>query len=487
MSVFTSEWARYGGGEKAPINGVSDATLVRKLQRYKRNVAKRYRAVFNDSIQKNLPSGKLLISRKLDGELWYLVKKEGEVALCANNGRALRGIEVVEEAERLLEGVESGIVAGELFAMPEEEGRERVHHVARALAEDERAKMLGYRAFDVLELEGEDAQNWLYYRRLERLRELFGAGNRVNVVETREGESGDALSLYDKWVLKEGGEGLVVRSEHGFIFKIKPSFTLDAVVLAFGERKIGGAAQIRELTVGLRREDGSFHILGTVGSGWKEVERLQWHEKLSRRVVPSSFRMANKEGTLCRFVRPEVVVEIKCTDLVVSDASDVPIGRMTLQYDEEEGYRATGPLPLVSMLYPVFVRERADKTIDVGDIGLDQVYRHVVFEDRESEAERVELPRAEVLSRRVFSKTSRGNLMVRKYVAVKTNKEEVEPLYAPYVVHFTDYSSGRKDALTTSLRVAGSMEGLEKHIEEWMEKNIKRGWNEVRVEEVAEA
>ena len=45
-------------------------------------------------------------------------------------------------------------------------------------------------------------------------------------------------------------------------------------------------------------------------------------------------------------------------------------------------------------------------------------------------------------------------------------------------VHFTDFSDTRKDPLQTSLRVASSPESLQTHIDEWLEKNIKRGWNE---------
>lgn len=487
MSVFSDEFEEYSTGRKAPIRGIKDQALARKLSRYKRNVAKRYRVAFNDNIQRNLPSGPLWISKKIDGELWYAVKKDGEVALCAHNGRVVQGIPVVDEAEKLLADTGDAIIAGELFALPDEKDqRPRVHHVARALSDGDRAKTLAFRAFDIVELDGEDWQSKEYELRLEKMEALLN-GKRVAVATTIKGEAGDALKCYNDWVLKDGMEGVVVRSEHGFTFKIKPTFTIDAVVLAFGERTISNATQIRELTVGLRREDGSFHILGTVGNGWKEVERLQWHEKLAELVVPSSFRMANREGTLCRFVRPEVVIEIKCYDLVVSDASDEPVRRMTLSYDEEEGYAATGPLPLASMLYPIFLREREDKTTDIGDIGLDQIYRHVPFDDRDSEPDTIDLPTSEIVSRRVFTKESKGNVMVRKFVALETNKTETDSRYPPFVVHFTDYSPTRKSPLKTSLRVAGSRETLQTHIDAWLEKNMKRGWNEVGAEELEPA
>lgn len=478
--TLTTAYEPYGPGELAPIGSLSDDRLHKKLTRYKRNVAKRYRVVFNDSIQRGLPTGPLWISKKVDGELWFLIKEGDEVALCAFNGRVLRGVPVVDEAAKHLAGVDQAIIAGELFALPDDgAARPRVHHVARALGDGTRAPTLAFRAFDLVELDGDDWQDKTYDLRLEKMQALFKGGRRAAVVTTETGESGDAVRYYNDWVEKEGLEGLVVRSEHGFTFKIKPSFFIDAVVLAFGERSIGSATQIRELTVGLRREDGSFHILGTVGNGWKEVERIQWYEKLSPLEVKSSYRMANREGTLCRFVKPEVVIEVKCTDLVVSDASDNPVRRMTLQYSEETGFDATGELPLVSMLYPIFQRERADKTTDLADIGLDQIFRHVDFEGRGEEPETLSLPASETIDRKVFTKETKGNIAVRKYVAVKTNKEDIDPRYAPYVVHFTDFSDTRKDPLQTSLRVASSPESLQVHVDEWLEKNIKRGWNEV--------
>jgi len=47
----------------------------------------------------------------------------------------------------------------------------------------------------------------------------------------------------------------------------------------------------------------------------------------------SSFRMASRDGSLCKFVRPEIVVEIQCNDLIDSAANDIPIRRMTFNYE----------------------------------------------------------------------------------------------------------------------------------------------------------
>ncbi|MFU8805519.1 MAG: hypothetical protein ACNA8W_17030, partial [Bradymonadaceae bacterium] len=230
-------------------------------------------------------------------------------------------------------------------------------------------------------------------------------------------------------------------------------------------------AQIRELTVGLRRDDGSFHILGTVGTGFSDMERMEWYQKLAPLEMPSSFRMANREGTLCRFVRPEVVIEIKCSDLVSVGSTDAPVRRMTLKYDEKDGWEALGNMPFVSMLHPVFLRERTDKSVDAGSVGLDQVYRHIPFDDRDGQVEEADLPRAEIMRRGVYIKETKGSVAVRKYVALATNKSDVDPDYPPFVVHFTDYSPNRKQPLQTSLKVAGTTDSVDGHIASWLEDN----------------
>lgn len=480
MSVFADEWTDFGGGRRAGVGALKDAALHTKLKNYKKLVAKRYRVVFPDNIERYLPDGDLWISTKIDGELWFLIKHQGEVALVAYNGRVVQGIPVAAEAAKLLADAPDMIIPGELFGLPPEGGRPRVGHVATALHNDDRAKTLGFKAFDLLEVDGED---WLYqsYRdRYEKLTALLGDGKRCAVVTTVEGEKADASQYFSEWVKSEKFEGVVARSEQGITYKIKPFITLDAVVIAFGERQEDGKTQVRELTLALLRDDGTMQILGTVGNGMDEGDRVTWHKRLSEIEVQSSFRMANREGTLCRFVKPEIVVEVKVSDIVDTDSRDLPVRRMALKYDEQNGYSALGTLPIVSLIHPVLVGERSDKLIDGGSVGLDQVYAHVPFAGRDLKASARDLAQSEVFERRVWTKSARGGgLAVRKLVAFATNKAEEDPNYPPYVAFFTDFSPGRKEPLQTDMRVGATKDSIEAHVAAWVEKNVKRGWEEV--------
>lgn len=479
MSVFAEEWVDYADGRRAGVGALTDQDLNAKLKNYKKLVAKRYRVVWPDNIDRFLPDGNLWISTKIDGELWFLVKNQGEVALVAYNGRVLQGVPVVAEAEKLLEDAGDIIIPGELFALPPDGGRPRVGHVSTALHDDDKAKTLGFKGFDLLEEDGEDWLYKSYEERFGRLEDLLGDGKRCALVTTVEGEKSDASEYFAEWVKSERFEGLVVRSEQGITYKIKPFITLDAVVIAFGERQEEGQAQVRELTLALLRDDGTYQILGTVGNGFAEGDRVQWHKRLSKIEVPSSFRMANREGTLCRFVEPKIVVEVKVSDIVDTDSRDLPVRRMALSYDEEKGFAALGTLPIVSLIHPILVGEREDKEVDQGSVGLDQVFSHVPFAGRDAKATAKDLSKSEILDRKVWTKEMRGGgTGVRKYVAFATNKAEEDPNYAPYVAFFTDFSPSRKSPLKTDMRVASDKDGIEAHVAAWVEDNIKRGWHE---------
>lgn len=466
---WSAAFTPYGGGRKAPVGALADPVLLDRLQRYKRQVAKRYRVLEAGRIESGLPKGTLWISPKLDGELWFLVKRAGEVALCAYNGRILQGLPFLDQLAAGLGQTGDLIVAGELLA-PIGEGRPRSHHLATALAEERHAQSLAFHPFDLVEDGEAEALGRPYGERLERLRHLFGEA----VVATVTGEASTAASHYREWVAAGRHEGLVVRSEQNLTFKIKPHFTIDAVVIAYGQRLVGDSRQLRELSLALVRDDGSFQVLGSVGTGFSEEDRLAWHQRLGAREVPSSFRMANSEGTLSRFVRPELVVEVRCSDLLVSDAEDQCIRRMTLGWDPATGWRPMGEAVTAALLHPVFVRERSDKRVDAGDCGLSQLTSRVQFEE---EAQVVTGPSgtATVLQRAVWSKETKGQVAVRKYVLIQTNKPDRD--HPPLVLFCTDFSPGRAEPLQTTLRTAATRAEAEVQIAAWVEENVKKGWN----------
>lgn len=468
--VWSKAFVPYGGGHKALPRGLDDAGLLDRLVRYKRQVAKRYRVLESGQIERALPKGQLWLSPKLDGELWFLVRRAGDLALCAHNGRVLHGIPVLVGLAPVLASAPDFIVAGELLA-PIFEGRPRSPHVATALGDERHARALTFHPFDLVEEGTADAQAAPYAQRLARLRAWFGE---ERVIPTVVGDAAQAAGYYREWVAAGKHEGLVARSEQNITFKIKPHLSLDAVVVAYGERLVGESRQLRELSVALVRDDGDFQILGTVGTGFSEEDRVAWLARLSAMPADSSFRMANSEGTLSRFVRPECVVEIRCSDLLDTDGEDQPIRRMALSYDPERGYAPRGECPTAVMLHPTFVRERTDKRVDAGDVGMGQITSRLSLDVGPVEAAG-ESATAQVLARGVWTKETKGLLAVRKYVLIQTNKAGRD--FPPLVLFATDFSPGRAEPLQTSLRTAHTREAADRQIALWIEENIKKGWN----------
>ena len=86
------------------------------------------------------------------------------------------------------------------------------------------------------------------------------------------------------------------------------------------------------------------------------------------------------------------------------------------------------------------------------------------------------LPASEVLRREVYVQHKGDKHGVRKLLVFQTHKEALDASYPAYVVHFTDYSAGRKDPLKRTVRLAPTAEAAEALAEDLLQANIKKGW-----------
>jgi hypothetical protein len=272
-------------------------------------------------------------------------------------------------------------------------------------------------------------------------------------------------------VTRQGHEGIVVRTTENQIHKIKPEISIDAAVVGFTERTRGGVA---ELLLALMRPAGNFQLIGRVDIGFKEAERYELSRTLTPLVVQSNYLAASRAGALFRFLRPEVVVEVKCNDLLSIRSSGEPVRRMALTYNQDS-WQPIRPMPAISLINAVFLRTRNDKMVSPDSIRMSQVNDLVPIEIPDITGS-IQLPCSTVLRREVFSKVVNGQLCVRKLVAWKTNKDKIDPLYPAYVVFFTDFVPGRSAPLKTDVRVASGLEKIGVLADTWLSENITRGW-----------
>ena len=388
MSLFTNDGARpMGKGEQCPAGSVTDSELAAMLRGYKRSVASRYRSVVQEELATHLPPGKLLVSPKIDGELWFLVLDGAQAFFASPKGRVITGdVPVLKEALKALKRSEGRtIIAGELFAIKGKgsKGRPRVGDLANAMGGGEKAATdrIAFAAFDSL-MGGDSEANGsipVYKDRLDMLERLLDGGKRLKAVKTESVAGGPAVEgLFEQWVEGGRGEGLVIRSGDNFVYKAKPTINVDAAIIGY-TLSSEDANKVGSLLLGMMREDGTFQVIGSCGN-MPDDQRFAFLKQLAKEGCDSNYRHANSKGALYQFVKPTTVVEVRLTDIQSEDSSGDPVMRMVLERDGDN-WRAVRQFPGASILHPVFVRVRDDKTVSKTDIRVAQLLERCLVED----------------------------------------------------------------------------------------------------------
>lgn len=445
----------------------SDSVLKPLIDTYRQVVAQRYTPCAPSDLNRMLAAPPYYVSRKVDGELWFLAATDHGNQLIAANGRVATGAAPVLSVS-LPRGT---VLAGELHAPGE--GRERVGAVTAGLAAG--GEQLAFAAFDLIAHGEQTWRDLPYPARTELVRSLLPAEGPVFALEVKvlDGQA-DVAGLFTDVVVKGQAEGLVVRCSDGRALKVKPELTVDLAILGYTVRESGRGTEVRSVLLGLCTPAGTWVPVGTSGNFIDEVDRVALHTLLESLTIESPFRRAASTGQLYRITRPEVLLECRVLDIQSEDARGRSIRQPELAYT---GARADviGQVAALSLLNPIVQRLRSDKA-DVRDgARWDQIADRVAAPSATT-ASAVEV---EVIRRQVWTKTGKDKTDVRKLVVWKTNRELDDPTYPAFVVHWTDYSAGRKTPLTREVRPAASREAAQALAEAMIAENIKKGWEPV--------
>jgi AAA+ superfamily predicted ATPase len=469
-------WQALGDGYLAPAGSVTDPAVVARVVAYKRDVAGAYRSVSPGAVETALPPGPCVVSEKVDGETWFLHRADGTTTLVSPAGKAITAVPLTHEADTLLAGW-SGLLAGELYAACDG-GRPRVFDLHAALGGGEQAQVdrLRFAAFDLL-LDGTtDATRTPFADRVDRLHELLQGGHLLHAASFETVTSPTEIAaVFERVVTHGGAEGVVVHARDDRIFKVKPEIALDAVVVAYA----GTATGVSELLLALLAPDRRYQHLGRVRLGWSHDESRDLAARLGPLACASTYRTATDHGSIHRWVRPALVVEVRCNDLLAVDTRDQAIRRMRLDYDQAIGWSPLGPTPSVSLINAVFLRVRDDKRAQRPDVRFEQV-TDLVEVATPLPVDPAALGAPETIRREVYAKLMSGGLAVRKLVAWRTNRT-ADPAWPAFVVHFTDYAPDRNQPLKTDVRVASNETVLHALADDWLAANVKRGWDAVSV------
>jgi hypothetical protein len=459
-------------------NGIADAVLADieladQLATYRRRVAGNYHPLPPDEIAK-LPNGQMWVSEKVDGGLWFLVSQGGETFLANPQGSVIAGdIPVISQAGKLSDGT---IIAGELHAKVEGR-RARVGDLAAAMGGGASAKTetIAFTAFDLVQEAG-SAELGGYTDRLSKIQTLINPSENLSVIATEAPTTASEVkALFEARVASGEAEGLVVRLETGLIYKLKPEVKLKMAIVAYTV-KADQPEMVRSILLSLIKDDGSHQILGGCGNLGSEDDRKSLLTKLQALKAESTARYASDGGGLYTFVKPELVAAVTVTDLqsLLSDGS--PANGMLVQYSKG-GWSSFGMHPAPKLIHPVMTGVVSGAKADQGTAGYDQVADYLPPAKKDQVSGK--LPESTVIRRDVWTKTAKGATAVRKLLVWKTNKEQADPSYPAYVVHWTDYSAGRATPLDRDIRLAPDEKSALSIAEELISENIKKGWEKM--------
>jgi hypothetical protein len=447
-----------------------------EVEQYRTLVASRYQAISPNDINKVISGNEFQLTRKYDGEFWYLLTNGKKSELIAPNGRRIIGkLPILDLAEKLASG---WLFAGELFVSREGK-RERVGDISQILSQGEKAdtKQLTFGVFDWVKSNDSHWKDVALHDRRKIIDELITTKENLIVIPSVTVKSTSEISsFYTEKVEKEKAEGIIVKSDDGRIFKVKPGIDLDVVVIGFTEREVeNGSKEIRSLLTGLMKEDGTVIPIGATSNISESVSRVDLHKKLSSLVIPSQYRQSSGSGQLYQFCKPEVIIEIKAVDIQSEDSQARPIKQVALKLDDKIGWQVIGKSNAASLSNIFLVRIREDKPVDATSVRFAQISDYLPVS---AEISKIDVEH-KIIKREVWVKKTADKTDVRKLVVWKTNKEDLDPSYPAFVVHWTDYSSTRKAPLSREVRPLNDEKTALALAEEMITENIKKGWEKV--------
>ena len=479
----------------AVTGGVTDRVLLDVGARYEESLSRNLSSLHPDEIPKRFGGIKeLLWSTKYDGEgvLVFYDKDQDYFAFTAPSGRARVGLPALDELAKKLKkaGVGKALLRGELY-LPVEKGERRptIADVVRAsFATDEtQVAKLRIALFDILMLDGEDMRDdaGSFRKEWDKLEELVGTGAK-DQAHRAEGAviQGKEIEKIFADKVKEGEEGLVIRLlDKADGFKIKPKQTVDCVVMGYVEGEVDGAIGVTSLFGALnyptkgKDKEIVFQSFARVGSGFGNELRQELLRQLKPLKVDNPIPMTDSDGRPVWFVKPDLIFEMNGEDLIPADSGKKPRRTQAFSWDEKKGtYAYSGLAPCPRLVFPTFSKMREDKDLDAGGARIEQV-----MEKAKPPAKRAEGPKApKVVRRTVYRKGD----AVRKLVVTERAADDET---IPFVIYFTDFSPARKDPLKVTTQYALSKKRRDALADALLEKNIKKGWEEVGVQAPAKA
>lgn len=472
----------------AVSGGINDSVLLDIGARYEEKFSRNLSALHPDEINKRFDGVKeVLWTTKYDGEgvLVFYDKNVDVFAFSAPAGRARIGLPALQELFEKLKrsGLKKALFRAELYLPLNNKGERRpsIADVVRVSfgSDEERLADLRIALFDIVMLDGEDMRDDgdSFREEWNKLEELVGTCNK-DLVHRVEGEitAGKEIQKIFEQKVEAGEEGIVVRLlDKADSYKIKPKQTVDCVIIGYVEGKVGNAIGVTSLLGALNyphKGNGQEIVLQSfvrVGAGISDELRIHLLDQLKVLKVEKPIPITDSEGRSVWFVKPELIIEIIGEDIVATDYAKKPYRTQAFSWNsKKKEYAYVGVYECPKLIFPAFSKVREDKNFDTKGARIKQVMEKTKLPEKKKSGAK----KTKVIHRAVYRKAD----AVRKLVVTERGTDEET---IPYVVYFTDYSAGRKDPLKITTQYAYSKDRKEVLVRRMLEKNIKKGWEEV--------
>lgn len=334
--------------------------LIKDIKQWKKDQA--IVSLTIDEMKEEAKNKKAIIEQKIDGQSAIMGYKEGEEPKFGS----LRGVlswklPVLEEAVKLFKkkNIKQLKAVGELAGY--ENDKILSFNETESLIKNPKAdkSKIHWFPYQILEINEEKLKNDFESYKKENwpeIKRIFSGAKYIHPVQYSEN---DIDKAWNKIVKKQKNEGIVVRLSNNKIYKAKPVFTYDLVIVAVGDKKGKNwpKGKIGNVFVAFMDNDKIFRTAGEIGTGWSDAEARELY----------SWAQKNKAGEDDTYVwvKPKKIMEVQW------ERSNI---RETKAYKYLKGkYEPVGKKLSGTIVKPRFIRYRTDKSVNPNDLRLTQI------------------------------------------------------------------------------------------------------------------
>jgi len=443
---------------------------VSLIKKYKNSVTRKYIFVSKDEIN-TIPKNDLLISKKIDGQLWFYCKSAKNSQIINSNENEISDViqDIKKDLDKKLKKIKNIILAAELYYLSSE--RERYGDTISGLGDKSKRKALRFGVFDVVYMEKLFPD---FNKKYEFLKKTLNTKTKEpsHAIEQTKAKQSELTKFFKDKIEKNNAEGLIVR-DNSSIYKIKQEETADLLIT--GYTVSDKANQIRSVSLGVYLNENEIVHIGACGNFTSDALRKDLYKQLTKLKIKSNFQKIASNGAAYNFVKPAIVCEVKLLEFQGDKSNDEPIRHLKYEFTNNS-LNATGRARSVSILNSSIINIRKDKKPSYEDCGLKQIIRiSGIAKENFKEQNNKNLPKSKLIKKEVIKKESKKGIAIKKFVLWKSNKEKASD-YPSYLCYYLDFSDGRKDPIKRKIYPFEDEKIGLNHFKKLLDENVKKGW-----------